>query len=145
MMRRRSRTSPDLSHPRAAKLLSSDELLLLDLLEGVELRLGGAVDHLGVELEGTAGLQADLVQPPVVELSLHHHGTGWGKVCRGYIRKHMLGIIMDQFMVIEKGGLSRVFIAELSIKVSILFLFLGFNKTRKGRNYSISILYGSVP
>ena len=70
--------SPDLSQLRAAKLLSSDELLLLDLLQGVELRLGGAVDHLGVELEGTAGLETDLVQPPVVELSLHHHGTGWG-------------------------------------------------------------------
>ena len=52
---------------------------------------------------------------------------------------------MDQFMGIEKGGLSRVFIAELSIKVSILCLFLGFNKTRKGKNYSISILYVSVP
>ena len=71
--------SPDLSQLGAAKLLASDELLLLDLLQGVQLCLGGAVDHLGVELEGTAGLEADLVQPPVVELSLHHHGTGWGE------------------------------------------------------------------
>ena len=74
--------SPDLSQLRAAKLLSSDELLLLDLLQGVQLGLGGAVDHLGVELERTAGLEADLVQSPVVELSLHHHGTGWGAVIK---------------------------------------------------------------
>ena len=65
-----------MSQFRVSILLGSEHLLLLYLLLGVQVCLYRAVLHLWVELEGTAGLQAELIQAPVGEVPLHDHDAG---------------------------------------------------------------------
>ena len=54
--------------------------LLLEFVSNVSLYLSVADLNVGVELEGAAGLQVQLVNAPVLKISPHDHGTGCGKV-----------------------------------------------------------------